>query len=69
MNFRRKSTVGWSIGNILLDLLGGILNFGQMGVQSIDQGVLHVSYRKCSKRFLVVVFIFLIKLNIVQIHW
>lgn len=39
MNFQRKSTVGWSIGNILLDLLGGVLNFGQMGVQSIDQGV------------------------------
>lgn len=37
MNFRRKSTVGWSIGNILLDLSGGILNFAQMGVQSIDQ--------------------------------
>lgn len=37
MNFSRKSTVGWSIGNILLDLVGGVLNFGQMGVQSIDQ--------------------------------
>ena len=37
MNFRRKSTIGWSIGNILLDLTGGVLNFGQMGVQSIDQ--------------------------------
>ncbi|KAJ0977319.1 hypothetical protein J5N97_012793 [Dioscorea zingiberensis] len=38
MNFRRKSTVGWSIGNILLDLAGGLLNFAQMAVQSIDQG-------------------------------
>ncbi|KAK8923840.1 hypothetical protein KSP39_PZI019287 [Platanthera zijinensis] len=37
MNFKRKSTVGWSIGNILLDLIGGLLNFGQMSVQSIDQ--------------------------------
>jgi cystinosin len=37
MNFKRKSTIGWSIGNILLDLTGGVLNFGQMGVQSIDQ--------------------------------
>ena len=41
MNFRRKSTIGWSIGNILLDLTGGVLNFGQMGVQSIDQRKLH----------------------------
>lgn len=38
MNFQRKSTVGWSIGNILLDLTGGVLNFGQLAVQSIDQG-------------------------------
>ncbi|PKA54485.1 Cystinosin like [Apostasia shenzhenica] len=37
MNFQRKSTVGWSIGNILLDLTGGLLNFAQMAVQSIDQ--------------------------------
>eukprot|EP00249_Psilotum_nudum_P010185 c22387_g1_i1 orf=296-1126(+) len=37
MNFGRKSTVGWSIGNILLDLSGGLGNFLQMGVQSIDQ--------------------------------
>lgn len=38
MNFQRKSTVGWSIGNILLDLTGGLLSFCQMGVQSLDQG-------------------------------
>lgn len=37
MNFRRKSTLGWSIGNILLDLSGGLANLFQMGVQSIDQ--------------------------------
>lgn len=37
MNFRRKSTVGFSIGNILLDLFGGLTNYGQMAVQSIDQ--------------------------------
>lgn len=44
MNFKRKSTIGWSIGNILLDLTGGVLNFGQMGVQSIDQRKLHLSF-------------------------
>ncbi|OVA17590.1 Lysosomal cystine transporter [Macleaya cordata] len=37
MNFTRKSTEGWSIGNILLDLLGGVTNYAQMAVQSIDQ--------------------------------
>jgi len=30
MNYRRKSTVGWSIGNILLDFTGGMLSMVQM---------------------------------------
>jgi hypothetical protein len=30
MNFRRKSTEGWSIGNILLDFTGGIFSLLQM---------------------------------------
>jgi len=30
MNFRRKSTVGWSIGNVLLDFTGGMLSLLQM---------------------------------------
>lgn len=37
MNFTRKSTVGWSIGNILLDFTGGLANYLQMVIQSIDQ--------------------------------
>lgn len=32
-NYKRKSTVGWSIGNVLLDLTGGTLSFMQ---QSLD---------------------------------
>nr|CAH8865474.1 unnamed protein product [Trichobilharzia regenti] len=30
MNFRRKSTVGWSIGNIILDFSGGVFSIAQM---------------------------------------
>lgn len=30
MNYNRKSTVGWSIGNILLDFTGGMLSMLQM---------------------------------------
>ena len=30
MNYRRKSTTGWSIGNILLDFTGGVLSMLQM---------------------------------------
>ncbi|PIN17823.1 putative membrane protein [Handroanthus impetiginosus] len=37
LNFRRKSTVGFSIGNVLLDFFGGVMNYSQMVVQSIDQ--------------------------------
>ncbi|KAL6139504.1 hypothetical protein ACLB2K_057808 [Fragaria x ananassa] len=36
-NFTRKSTIGFSIGNILLDFSGGVANYAQMAVQSIDQ--------------------------------
>ncbi|XP_019426763.1 PREDICTED: cystinosin homolog [Lupinus angustifolius] len=37
MNFKRKSTCGFSIGNILLDFAGGVTNYAQMVTQSIDQ--------------------------------
>ena len=38
MNFRRKSTVGWHIGNVLLDLTGGIFSFLQMFIDAINEG-------------------------------
>jgi len=37
LNFRRKSTFGWSIGNILLDFTGGFLSIGQMFVISYNE--------------------------------
>ncbi|GBG67483.1 hypothetical protein CBR_g618 [Chara braunii] len=37
MNYKRRSTVGWSIGNILLDLTGAVSGLAQMFLQSIDQ--------------------------------
>ncbi|GMR36619.1 hypothetical protein PMAYCL1PPCAC_06814, partial [Pristionchus mayeri] len=36
MNFRRKSTIGWSIGNILLDFTGGSLDLLQVALQGIN---------------------------------
>lgn len=36
MNFRRKSTVGWSIGNVLLDFVGGSFSLLQMFLQSYN---------------------------------
>lgn len=34
LNFRRKSTVGWSIHNILLDASGGLLSLAQLFIDS-----------------------------------
>jgi cystinosin len=36
MNYKRKSTEGWSIGNILLDFTGGVLSLVQMFLLSIN---------------------------------
>ncbi|KAG5673000.1 hypothetical protein PVAND_003081 [Polypedilum vanderplanki] len=36
LNYKRKSTVGWSIGNILLDFTGGILSMLQMILNSYN---------------------------------
>ncbi|XP_019161306.1 PREDICTED: cystinosin homolog isoform X2 [Ipomoea nil] len=66
MNFQRKSTVGWSIGNILLDLLGGLTNYGQMAVQSIDQNSWVNFYGNIGKTLLSLVSVFFDILFIVQ---
>ena len=36
MNFKRKSTDGWSIGNVLLDFTGGLLSIFQMFIISYN---------------------------------
>ena len=41
LNFRRKSTVGWSIGNVLLDFTGGSFSILQMFLLSYNYGKLH----------------------------
>eukprot|EP00062_Callorhinchus_milii_P015603 gi/632966018/ref/XP_007899186.1/ PREDICTED: cystinosin [Callorhinchus milii] len=38
MNYQRKSTVGWSIGNVLLDFTGGSFSLLQMVLQSYNNG-------------------------------
>ena len=37
-NYRRRSTVGWSIGQILLDFTGGVLSVTQLILDSALQG-------------------------------
>lgn len=46
MNYRRKSTQGWSIGNILLDFTGGSLSMLQMILNAYNYGKLTVSVLK-----------------------
>ncbi|GMY17823.1 cystinosin homolog [Fagus crenata] len=58
MNFTRKSTAGFSIGIILLDFTGGVTNYAQMTVQSIDQGSWVNFYGNIGKMLLSLVSIF-----------
>lgn len=37
-NYRRKSTVGWSIEQIMLDLVGGVLSVMQLVIDSLLEG-------------------------------
>lgn len=45
MNYRRKSTNGWSIGNVLLDFTGGWLSILQMMINAYNYGK-----KKCFRR-------------------
>ncbi|XP_062010260.1 cystinosin homolog [Rosa rugosa] len=58
MNFMRKSTDGFSIGNILLDFTGGLTSYAQMAVQSIDQHSWVNFYGNIGKTLLALVSIF-----------
>ncbi|KAL0395742.1 UNVERIFIED_CONTAM: Cystinosin [Sesamum calycinum] len=66
LNFRRKSTVGFSIGNILLDFFGGVTNYGQMVVQSVDQNSWVNFYGNIGKTMISLVSIFFDILFMVQ---
>ncbi|KAJ6734654.1 CYSTINOSIN [Salix purpurea] len=58
MNFMRKSTNGFSIGNILLDFLGGVTSYAQMAVQSVDQNSWVNFYGNIGKTLLSLVSVF-----------
>ena len=38
LNWYRKTTVGWSLENVLLDLVGGVLSFIQIFIDWADSG-------------------------------
>ena len=42
MNYTRKSTIGWSITNVLLDFLGGFLSIMQMFLIAYANGQLFI---------------------------
>lgn len=42
LNAQRCSTEGWSINNVLLDVAGGLLSFGQVGLNAFARGDLSV---------------------------
>jgi cystinosin len=37
-NWRRRSTVGWSIRNVVLDLLGGLMSISQLFIDAVRAG-------------------------------
>lgn len=49
MNYRRKSTIGWSIGNVLLDFTGGMLSMLQMILNAYNFGNLKAHIQQVSK--------------------
>eukprot|EP00878_Enallax_costatus_P003155 GHUV01003355.1.p3 GENE.GHUV01003355.1~~GHUV01003355.1.p3 ORF type:complete len:145 (+),score=42.79 GHUV01003355.1:1124-1558(+) len=42
LNAERKSTKGWQIKNVLLDLAGGILSFSQIGLNAVARADMSV---------------------------
>lgn len=54
MNFKRKSTDGWSIGNVLLDFTGGSLSMMQMIFDGYNYGK---CYRNKYNTYLFVLFL------------
>lgn len=38
LNYQRKSTVGWSIGNVILDFCGGLFSLLQLIIEAIGNG-------------------------------
>lgn len=39
MNYKRQSTVGYSIGGVLLDITGGLLSILQMFLLAYNNGI------------------------------
>ena len=44
LNWKLKSTMGWSIGNVLLDFTGGFMDIAQMVLQAINTGIVVIRY-------------------------
>lgn len=46
MNYKRQSTVGWSIGNILLDFTGGVFSILQMVINAYNFSKFYVTLNR-----------------------
>ena len=52
MNYVRKSTVGFSIGSVLLDMIGAHLSIFQMFLLAYNNGKTIESLQSTTRRFL-----------------
>ncbi|XP_070508359.1 cystinosin-like [Chironomus tepperi] len=66
LNYRRKSTVGWSIENIILDLTGGVLSIMQMFINSYNYDDWQSNFGNPTKLLLGIVTIIFAIIFIVQ---
>ena len=78
MNFVRKSTVGWSVIFVILDLVGGVFSLLQMFLIAYNNGKLNFGYfiphlrQTCSLMIAsdnIICFIFFIFFRRVEFDW
>ena len=53
MNYKMKSTIGCSIGNVVLDFTGGILSMLQMIINADNYGMLQYLCTKINSDFII----------------
>uniref|UniRef100_UPI00358F4618 cystinosin-like n=1 Tax=Myxine glutinosa TaxID=7769 RepID=UPI00358F4618 len=69
LNYMRKSTAGWSIGNVLLDFTGGVFSLMQMLLQAYNSGSWMILFGNFTKFGLGIISLVFDMVFIVQHYW
>ncbi|OMJ24056.1 Cystinosin [Smittium culicis] len=65
-NYKRKSTDGWSVHNVLLDITGGVFSISQLAIDSHLAGNIFLMFDNPGKMFLSLISIFFDLVFIIQ---